>query len=243
MLKQDGWRSIGSSPRTWGTRRRWSRCGNCQRFIPTHVGNTKALTVVLRIKAVHPHARGEHGAAGINVGPNAGSSPRTWGTLCRWTVDTINQRFIPTHVGNTPSTLSTRSPPAVHPHARGEHSAVRLVRLRYSGSSPRTWGTPIFPLVAWIPAGSSPRTWGTLCDGVAALMVLRFIPTHVGNTKITLAPLAGIAVHPHARGEHGCLCAFRILCAGSSPRTWGTLFSQFLDFQVVATPLTQHQRF
>jgi hypothetical protein len=52
----------------------------------------------------------------------------------------------------------------------------------------------------------------------------RFIPTHVGNT----APGCGFdalrSVHPHARGEHCRSRSFSKSAAGSSPRTWGTLY-------------------
>ena len=70
----------GSSPRPWGT-----RCSECSgrvraRFIPTSVGNT-ARKVRRQVKRpVHPHVRGEHAFAIRDVFPDAGSSPRPWGT-------------------------------------------------------------------------------------------------------------------------------------------------------------------
>ena len=71
---------------------------------------------------------------------------------------------------------------------------------------------------------------------------IRFIPTHVGNTIISVCGARAISVHPHARGEH-MLAARRTRSSagsshargehgsswqkiraeyGSSPRTWGT---------------------
>ena len=53
---------------------------------------------------------------------------------------------------------------AVHPHAGGEHLASALISFTSAGSSPRGWGThPSQPL---------------------PLIILRFIPTRVGNTLI-----------------------------------------------------------
>src|SRR5690606_26246063 len=112
-------------------------------------------------------------------------------------------RFIPTHVGNTLGLRLGCAGPPVHPHARGEHSSFSAVVLMYSGSSPRTWGTPV-------PRLHVMRSW-------------RFIPTHVGNTKPWRWQVENVSVHPHARGEHAAIRASARLCDGSSPRTWGTL--------------------
>ena len=91
---------------------------------------------------------------------------------------------------------------AVHPHARGEHSCSKRRAQRCAGSSPRTWGTR---------------------DGrPVALRVLRFIPTHVGNTRTARTASAQRTVHPHARGEHQDAHRLMVDISGSSPRTWGT---------------------
>ena len=90
--------------------------------------------------------------------------------------------FIPTHVGNSRSqALRIRSRP-VHPHARGEQAA-----LCYRYKSAR---------------GSSPRTWGTVRTHSLRQQTSRFIPTHVGNSRVSQQ-------HPPNPD-------------GSSPRTWGT---------------------
>ncbi len=49
-----------------------------------------------------------------------------------------------------------------HPHACGEH-------------------IPVLP-AGWVNSGSSPRMWGTRSARKCRPSVLRFIPTHVGNT-------------------------------------------------------------
>ena len=131
-----------------------------------------------------------------------GSSPRMWGTLpellphfpvVRFIPTHVGNthspfhnvamhRFIPTHVGNTESFALFSVIISVHPHACGEH---------YSAAS-----------CPFVGSGSSPRMWGThgIADGAHCL--IRFIPTHVGNTKSeTLGGLVP-TVHPHACGEH-----------------------------------------
>ena len=107
-------------------------------------------------------------------------------------------------MGNTYNPAHIRVPAAVHPHACGEHDFNVSKGTATAGSSPRMWGTP--------PCHAQP------CHA------LRFIPTHVGNTKYQFVTEARNAVHPHACGEHIEFDAsLRGIC-GSSPRMWGTLF-------------------
>ena len=91
-----------------------------ERFIPTHVGNRQAHRAHRLMWAVHPHARGEQDAAfggGMNT---SGSSPRTWGTGQARVQFQCQERFIPTHVGNSCSRWMMLITAPVHPHARGE---------------------------------------------------------------------------------------------------------------------------
>ena len=53
-------RATGSSPRLWGTQELQGFWTDIMRFIPTPVGNTFILSMVLVLFAVHPHACGEH---------------------------------------------------------------------------------------------------------------------------------------------------------------------------------------
>ena len=93
-----------------------------------------------------------------------------------------HSRFIPTGVGNTTILLVRMLFSSVHPHGRGEHYNIIDGRDWPNGSSPRAWGTHAFPF---------PKT-----------IVIRFIPTGVGNT-----------------GNHYGPC---LKTCGSSPRAWGT---------------------
>ena len=213
----------GSSPRTWGTPQGGGRGRGRLRFIPTHVGNTTALALCCVVWSVHPHARGEHGYDAARLEIASGSSPRTWGTHQSALVGKIDDRFIPTHVGNTLERFHVPD-------------AAR-------GSSPRTWGTRVKAFEALFPyrfipthvgntasrpapvtrttvhphargehrcgatrktcsCGSSPRTWGTRMTATPDSQLSRFIPTHVGNTYPDRAGRCIRPVHPHARGEH-----------------------------------------
>ena len=125
-----------------------------------------------------------------------------WGT--RKTVYSPNRlkRFIPTHVGNTSPELEPCWVSSVHPHACGEHllNSHRIC----SGF------------------GSSPRMWGTLPHSICNSLGIRFIPTHVGNTKQFRRHFILSPVHPHACGEHRERRRQGRGSGGSSPRMWGT---------------------
>ncbi len=146
----------------WGTRPGTLPGRTSARFIPTHVGNTPAEDLRSCYRSVHPHACGEHSNTTRKRWLRHGSSPRMWGThphifpIVEW------ERFIPTHVGNTPGWRGVSCSSSVHPHACGEHPRITM------STGPRI--------------GSSPRMWGTLDPRNAQPPHDRFIPTHVGNT-------------------------------------------------------------
>ena len=192
----------GSSPRVWGT-----RCdivsNICKpRFIPTRVGNTHWQLIAPGHTTVHPHACGEHQSFLPLSRHLTGSSPRVWGTLAGRAACDVQARFIPTRVGNTQPRPNRRKPRPVHPHACGEHGLQRSGRNRSHGSSPRVWGTPVEP--------------GQL------VVVKRFIPTRVGNTRPRKSLPCPCPVHPHACGEHYAPKKKPSRMIGSSPRVWGT---------------------
>src|SRR6266566_655373 len=96
-------RAPGSSPHAWGTLFWSSTMGHFVRFIPTCVGNTSPVLLVLVKPAVHPHMRGEHAPTSLANAQVTGSSPHAWGTRLMIWIWVILMRFIPTCVGNTPS--------------------------------------------------------------------------------------------------------------------------------------------
>ena len=132
------------------------------RFIPTCVGNTGIRRSPWHRGPVHPHMRGEHGRLPCVFPRVYGSSPHAWGTPVPHGTAHYGIRFIPTCVGNTFPGKRWRWSKTVHPHMRGEHLYFIQVEQKLFGSSPHAWGTRV-PVKL-------------------KLMVLRFIPTCVGNT-------------------------------------------------------------
>ena len=59
-VQPEGFFDSGSSPRVWGTLRLGGAEDLNRRFIPTGVGNTFKLLILMVIFAVHPHGCGEH---------------------------------------------------------------------------------------------------------------------------------------------------------------------------------------
>ncbi len=172
-----------------------------RRFIPTYVGNTSGSGVKKGIKTVHPHIRGEYVSCAGSRGFNGGSSPHTWGIRVHDAPTRDSCRFIPTYVGNTCGATTESTSPPVHPHIRGEYLLNICHTRQPDGSSPHTWGIRGSHSDPDAPAG--------------------FIPTYVGNTRITSRNSPPFSVHPHIRGEY-YYPHFRIgIFTGSSPHTWG----------------------
>ena len=140
-----------------------------------------------------------------------------WGTRKHTHRRLKMNRFTPTHVGNTLFAKRHRPDRKVHPHACGEHPSGSHCRPSLSGSPP--------------------RMWGTLASRPLPARLLRFTPTHVGNTTDTDRRQPGSKVHPHACGEHLYSCSMRFVGFGSPPRMWGTLVDkQFAGFAPRFTP-------
>ena len=162
---------------------RWDSTGKTWRD-----GTTSRSSSVTREPPAHPHARGEHRTRTSGVLRPTGSSPRSWGTRPDRPLLGRLLRLIPTLVGNTDGPHFAFLRRSAHPHARGEHA-----------SSPAPWPAP---------GGSSPRSWGTHRPIAGPPLIIRLIPTLVGNTALRLRTGHVTSAHPHARGEHllgGCL--------------------------------------
>ena len=193
----------GSSPHAWGTHRRQGLAASARRFIPTCVGNSSRIPTRPPAATVHPHMRGELASSSRSYSGVIGSSPHAWGTLRRRSSLALRFRFIPTCVGNSFTSPSSKPRRTVHPHMRGE--------LPH----------PVPPVACG--TGSSPHAWGTRTIGMADYRHLRFIPTCVGNSDYRHYSSNSFTVHPHMRGELGLVDFNRTSVRGSSPHAWGTL--------------------
>ncbi len=71
-------------------------------------------------------------------------------------------------------------------------------------------------------SGSSPRLWGTEQIRYKVIAPARFIPTPVGNGAPRSVSSNSSTVHPHACGERGFVAQPTKRKSGSSPRLWGT---------------------
>ena len=149
----------------WGTRNGTGVWFASDRFIPTHVGNSKRVFPVKGVITVHPHACGELRIMRNLHTDSIGSSPRMWGTHREEDPNVMLPRFIPTHVGNSRIVHFSKNLSTVHPHACGELERGDVESTSSYGSSPRMWGTPGQSEYVSVPH--------------------RFIPTHVGNSFTT----------------------------------------------------------
>ena len=110
---------------------------------------------------------------------------------------------IPAHAGNSRTERRRHGQQPVHSRARGEQPPGDGCAQGGLGSSPRTRGTASAP--RWPPAET------------------RFIPAHAGNRTRIGNRQRPFPVHPRARGEQSTWRAHASACAGSSPRTRGTV--------------------
>ncbi len=70
-------------------------------------------------------------------------------------------------------------------------------------------------------SGSPPRPWGPPIVVFPSEPVIRFTPTPVGTTILSVSATPLATVHPHARGDHGGGNINVRGYIGSPPRPWG----------------------
>ena len=239
----------GSSPRARGTGVVGLQPHALGRFIPARAGNGCGKSRSLRLRAVHPRARGERLPVQKSIMSTGGSSPRARGTAWKDTEEWTALRFIPprapARAGNGSTIWFLTARLSVHPRARGERGMVPIHRPILAGSSPRARGTgrasaasssasAVHPRARGERAhrrrgqlsgqGSSPRARGTVECLVRLVERPRFIPARAGNGANCVIPIPGSPVHPRARGERVGVLPNVSHANGSSPRARGTGF-------------------
>ena len=118
----------------------WSELVAKSRFTPTCVGTMIAKTSRGQIDPVHPHVRGDNAFSARRRRRSIGSPPRAWGQFHTHIRPVRTRRFTPTCVGTILDEVPPLDPQAVHPHVRGDNSALRGQDRDAAGSPPRAWG-------------------------------------------------------------------------------------------------------
>ncbi len=132
----------GSSPRAWGTRIvQASMLRDQGGSSPRAWGTHKPVVNCLRVRpGSSPRAWGTHKASGTGLIQQRFIPTGVGNTHLPRDIDQA-ARFIPTGVGNTGNSAGAASGRTVHPHGRGEHPSCACHFRVCIGSSPRAWGT------------------------------------------------------------------------------------------------------
>ena len=193
----------GTSPHAWGKRLRAGRIETLFRYIPTCVGQTLILAVILISLPVHPHMRGANVIILGCCQGRVGTSPHAWGKHEVNFEREVVERYIPTCVGQTQKRPEQVRGLAVHPHMRGANFHVAEVSsssVRYiptcvgqtQRQTPSRRRLPVHPHMRGANAldvrlplaqnGTSPHAWGKQSSSYGSRPSSRYIPTCVGQT-------------------------------------------------------------
>ena len=191
---------------------------------------------------VHPHVRGDNCRGAAARLEQIGSPPRAWGQRGPCPQTWPAPRFTPTCVGTTSRGQRSRHSSAVHPHVRGDNTAIAPSASTGSGSPPRAWGQRAGPAgnprirsvhphvrgdntgtiaLGNNTLGSPPRAWGQPPWIHNDSLGNRFTPTCVGTTCRRRGSTSYRAVHPHVRGDNTIAERATAALGGSPPRAWG----------------------
>ncbi len=173
--------------------------------------------------SVHPHTRGESGpcsdlpegngrftptlvgkanCSATTSGPHCGSPPHSWGKL--------NALF--GHIVRM----------TVHPHTRGESGNCLPPPPPPSRFTPTLVGkAPFAGSFEGSTFGSPPHSWGKHVEKIVILCYDRFTPTLVGKASHCDHSAETRLVHPHTRGESGCIRSRSLLITSVHPHTRG----------------------
>ena len=152
------------------------------RLIPAWAGKTSATWFLHLRSPAHPRMGGENAEPDGLVDPDAGSSPRGRGKLCRALKRAPDGGLIPARAGKTTLVWEYFATEWAHPRAGGEnHSFVR------KGDA---------------SAGSSPRGRGKLGRSIVTPVSPGLIPARAGKTRGCWLPAAPPQAHPRAGGEN-----------------------------------------
>ena len=135
----------GVSPPAWGRLPGSEGSVTTFRCIPTCVGQTSQLQVPAYAMTVYPHLRGADARSPAFHRSSSGVSPPAWGRLHIRRLCVVENRCIPTCVGQTERSAAGGSLCRVYPHLRGADTFSPLPASRVGGVSPPAWGRPAGP--------------------------------------------------------------------------------------------------
>ena len=130
----------GSSPRVWGQALDTENYHVTRRIIPTRMGTSSAVKLMLIALWDHPHAYGDKSPAIDAAAVFVGSSPRVWGQVFDRELEAIIDRIIPTRMGTSLDDEEIQLILEDHPHAYGDKLNLHYTSSKIIGSSPRVWG-------------------------------------------------------------------------------------------------------
>ena len=194
--------SRGLSPRVWGSRTQSFLHIGQRRSIPTCVGQPVSRYGNRAFSSVYPHVCGAAFFCFCTWWPGLGLSPRVWGSQWRTVSCEPLSRSIPTCVGQPLRPRLAYRANSVYPHVCGAAGQCAAVVSLCDGLSPRVWGSQRFKPISPI--------------------LLRSIPTCVGQPSTCVTVQNQHRVYPHVCGAASKRKS-RVVCQeGLSPRVWGS---------------------
>ena len=175
--------------------------------IPAYAGEPDCQTGIARNGRVYPRVRGGAIAAGAVGILCLGLSPRTRGSLWRYSAAASRIGSIPAYAGEPVSLSLTPPQRGVYPRVRGGAPMYYLILPGDTGLSPRTRGSP---------ESSSPRP-----------MSVRSIPAYAGEPFLILILFLFRRVYPRVRGGAVFYWFSPLDFLGLSPRTRGSLLPRY----------------
>ena len=174
--------SPGSSPRIRGKSYFRVKTEFMQRIIPANTGKIHPIRVKTRPRRDHPREYGENPAFRLGFSQLMGSSPRIRGKCGRSRGRAVGIRIIPANTGKMKLNGIANGLGGDHPREYGENWNTGVLRIGFSGSSPRIRGK--CHVVAEVSPG----------DGI--------IPANTGKIRCHWYALRCDQDHPREYGEN-----------------------------------------
>ena len=194
-------RSLGSSPRGRGKRRRLNGCPANRGLIPAWAGKTVGRRARFPRLWAHPRVGGENLCEHLQITSGAGSSPRGRGKPARAHSSVPSAGLIPAWAGKTHRCSDGDWTGRAHPRVGGENAGAVPTCGRSSGSSP--------------------RGRGKLDTVVRERHGEGLIPAWAGKTRLHRPTGRSCRAHPRVGGENLSVAATMTAPTGSSPRGRG----------------------